>query len=334
MLAAKIVTITTPSQLYSRTVPSIVSIKSIVHTLDMFSYPNTKERTAGIGTGFIVVDKSSKASNKTKFYVVTNKHVIENADKIMLHFNDGTETEAQIVDGDRRKDIALLTFDTSALAVGAPPLQFCEAPAFVGESVATIGNPFGLEYALSTGVISGVGRSVEGQPPIVNMLQTDVAMNPGNSGGPLLDMAVGCVVGMSTATMGPGVGLAIPATDLQASIEQMMMDSATIGAQPLGFILMPDELAQDLDLPGVAVIGTVDNSAAARAGIIGTSRDTFGRPLLGDIILQVNGQKVHTSTELKQAFDQSSNNLEKELELIILRDDECVMVKLHRIRNG
>lgn len=325
--AASVLSPQPTAQLYSRSIPSIVAVKSISHSRDVFAYKTLKDRTVGVGTGFI----AGKTTDGQQGFVLTNRHVIDTGEDVVLQFESGGEVAAEVIGVDSRRDVAVLAFKIEAELATAPPLSFCDDPAFIGQDVTAIGNPFGLGQSVSTGVISGVGRSVEGQSAgqsVVNMLQTDAAVNPGNSGGPLLDSVKGCVLGMNTATMGPGVGLAIPVEDLEASLDVIL--GITPKQPALGLILMPDEITQELDLPGIAILGAMEGSAAERMGVVGTSRDEFGRPVFGDIILEVNGHAVRTSTELKMILDQRGSA--EEVDMLILRGTEHVT--LHIARKG
>lgn len=306
-----------PSQTFARATPSIVSVKSMGTKRDMFSYKDLKKHVTGVGTGFAI---------KNGDIIATNRHVIDNANEIVVTFSDGRDSPAELIGIDPRRDIAILKI--AANLSQAPPLSFCEEPAFIGESVAVIGNPFGLEQSLSTGVISGLHRSIAGTPPIVNMLQTDAAMNPGNSGGPLLDTDLGCVVGMNTATMGPGIGLAIPSEDIKISVDQILGITQT--APSLGLILMPDAIIDELDLPGIPIIGTVQGSIADSIGFVSTTRDEFGRPVFGDIILSVNGRDVHSSTDLKAILDDVEHGLGHTIDMIILRGNAKISLAIQR----
>lgn len=300
-------------RVFTQASPSVVTVKSIGYSKDMFAFSSMRPHMTGVGTGFVVGEGR----------VLTNRHVIERADDITLQFSNGREAQARLVGIDDRRDVALLQFDEGVAT--APPLRFCDAPAFVGEQVVAIGTPFGLQQSISTGVISGLGRSVDGAPPILNMLQTDAALNPGNSGGPLLDHDTGCVLGMNTATVGPGVGLAIPSEDLVTSLARLSGDGHR--PEPLGLVLMPDELTEQLGLPGLAVIATMEGSVAESLGIQGTSRDAFGRPVFGDIILEVNGRLVSSSADLKAALETAEHSA---VDILLLRGDARVTLHADR----
>jgi len=226
-------------------------------------------------------------------HVITNNHVIRDADRIVLKFVDGSEQEAKVVGSDPKTDVAVLKVPKA----GAPPAAIAKAPVEQGEIVFAFGSPFGNEFSMSQGVVSAKGRQVgilrEGYE---NFIQTDAAINPGNSGGPLTNI-YGQVVGMNTAIATrsgafAGIGFAIP-VDMVQRIADQLITSGKVTRGYLGIYL------QDLDArmarsfnfegKGVLVQQPIDKGPAAEAGV-----------QAGDIITSLNGQAVANSEQLRE----------------------------------
>ncbi|KAG2435177.1 hypothetical protein HXX76_007260 [Chlamydomonas incerta] len=192
------------------------------------------------------------------------------------------------------------------------PLSLCSSSAdiVVGQKVFAIGNPFGLDHTLTTGVVSGTGReiqSISGRP-IQDVIQTDAAINPGNSGGPLLDSG-GCLIGINTAIYSPtgannGVGFAIPVDIVKSSVGQIIQ-YGKVTRPVLGISFAPDQSSEALGIKGILVLSAREGGPAWRAGLKGSSRDEYGRLVLGDIITAVNGVKIKTSSDLYRVLDKS-----------------------------
>jgi len=229
-------------------------------------------QSMGAGSGFII-DPAG--------YIVTNRHVVGRADRIIVSLHDRTELPARLVGADELTDIALLK-------VNAPrPLPFVSfgdsRQTEVGDWVIAAGNPFGLGGSVTAGIVSARGRDL-GAGPFDDFLQLDAPINPGNSGGPTFNMA-GQVVGVNTAIVSPsggsvGIGFAIP-SEIAARVVQDLRDKGRIERGWLGVAL------QDIPGPGVAIAGVERTSPAARAGI-----------RAGDIVLAVNGQAVDSSRDM------------------------------------
>ena len=173
----------------------------------------------------------------------------------------------------------------------------------VGQTVLAIGNPFGLDQTLTTGVISALGREIESQTgqPIRNAIQTDAAINPGNSGGPLLDSA-GRLIGVNTAIVSPsgayaGIGFAIPVDTVNWVVPELIVHGR-IQRPTLGVELASGQLMARLGLQGALVMDVYRGSGAERAGIEGTYRDRRGRVVLGDLIVAIDREAVESSLDL------------------------------------
>ena len=237
-------------------------------------------RQPSLGSGFII-DKSG--------YVVTNNHVVENADKIVVKLNDDHEFDAKVVGRDPNTDIALLKVDSDT---DLPFIKLGDSKKLkVGQWVVAIGSPFGLERTVTAGIVSAKGRVI-GSGPYDDFIQTDASINPGNSGGPLLNMD-GEVVGINTAIIASatGIGFAIPISLAQGIIAQLKSEGeVTRGWLGVAIQDLTSEMAEYYglkDRKGVLVADVFKGDPAAEAGIRAK-----------DIILEVNDQKIETSRQL------------------------------------
>jgi serine protease Do len=233
-----------------------------------------------LGSGFII-DKDG--------YIVTNNHVIENADKIVVILNDEKEFEAEIVGRDKNTDLALIKIESNH---NLPVLRFGDSNALkIGQWVVAIGNPFGLEQTVTAGIVSAKGRVI-GSGPYDDFIQTDASINPGNSGGPLLNMN-GEVIGINTAIVagGQGIGFAIPVNLAKNIISQLKSSGeVTRGWLGVGIQDISEEVAEYYGIKekkGVLVTEVFPGDPADLAGI---------KPI--DIILSVNGKSVDSARHL------------------------------------
>ena len=239
---------------------------------------NFKQRS--LGSGFIIDQEG---------YIVTNNHVVENADKIEVIFKDEKEFDAKIVGRDPNTDLALIKIKATR---DLPVLEFGDSEELrVGQWVVAIGNPFGLDHTVTAGIVSAKGRVI-GSGPYDDFIQTDASINPGNSGGPLLNLK-GEVVGINTAIVagGQGIGFAIPVNLAKGIIEQLKnKGEVTRGWLGVGIQDISKEVAAYYGIKekkGVLVIEVFPGDPADVAGI---------KPK--DIILSVNGKKLGTTREL------------------------------------
>ena len=234
----------------------------------------------GQGTGFII-DPSG--------YVLTNHHVVQDADKITVSLPNGASYEAELIGSDQKFDIALLKVeadeDLPAVKLGS------SEGAEVGQWVVAIGNPFGLNFSATTGIISAKGRTI-GHSPYDNFIQTDASINPGNSGGPLFNLD-GEVIGVNSAIIkgGQGIGFAVP-IDMVKNILPQLKKKGYVERGYIGARLQPlnEDLASTFDLEenhGVLIAGVEEGGPAAEAGIE-----------RGDIVLEFNGERIHRVQEL------------------------------------
>ncbi len=278
------------TNLYERVGPSVVHISSEVMTMDFFFGPMASE---GTGSGF-VWDAAG--------HIVTNYHVVADANKIEVIFSDDRQVEAEVVGVDPRNDLAVLRVDPGTTP--APPLPVAAADDVrVGQRAIAIGNPFGLDRTLTTGVVSALGRPLETDTGdyIFNVIQTDAAINPGNSGGPLLNSR-GEVIGINTAIQqgAEGIGFAVPAATLRRVVPVLLTAGAYQHAtlDLLGYSITAG-LAEALGLPvdqGVLVAQLARGGPAETAGVRGAQQEVVvgnSRVLAGgDIITALDGNPI------------------------------------------
>jgi S1-C subfamily serine protease len=293
----------TNMSVYKHVLPSVVNVTSSALAFDFFYgvVPAPNEE----GSGFVLTRDGR---------ILTNYHVIQNSQKVMVTLADKHQYPAQIVLQDPAHDVALLQIKASNLT----PVVLSESKDLqVGQNVYAIGNPFGLNGTMTTGIISSI-RSVSepGGTPIENAIQTDAAINPGNSGGPLLNSR-GEVIGMNTliasngAEQSSGIGFAIPVDTLKAILSDFSkygrVRRPSLGIAPLS--IGPD-LAEQIGLPadyGVLIQRVLPGGAAERAGLHGgTQRAYLGNTpiyLGGDLIVAIDSQQVTSSQDISQIMD-------------------------------
>ncbi|CAH1420665.1 unnamed protein product [Lactuca virosa] len=286
-------------RLFQDNTPSVVYITNLASRQDAFTL-DVLEVPQGSGSGF-VWDK--------KGHIVTNYHVIRGASDLRVTLADQTTYDAKVVGFDQDKDVAVLRIDAPKDKLRPIPVGV-SADLLVGQKVFAIGNPFGLDHTLTTGVISGLRREISSAAtgrPIQDVIQTDAAINPGNSGGPLLDSS-GNLIGINTAIYSPsgassGVGFSIP-VDTVGGIVDQLVQFGKVTRPILGIKFAPDQSVEQLGVSGVLVLDAPPNGPAGKAGLLSTKRDTYGRLILGDIITSVNGKKVSNGSDLYRILDQ------------------------------
>ena len=264
--------------------PSVVYITSIAYRQDWFSL-DVQAVPTGTGTGFLWDDQG---------HVVTNYHVIEQAQELAVTLSDHSTHKAEVVGLAPEKDLAVLRLLTRPAQLRPIPLG-TSSDLQVGQRVLAIGNPFGLDQTLTTGVVSALGREIQSatRRRISGVIQTDAAINPGNSGGPLLDTS-GRLIGVNTAiqsTSGSsaGIGFAVPVDTVNRVVPQLISRGRTARPDP-GFDPLPESYRSYFNAPeGVIVLQVRDGGAADRAGLQGIAR-SGNRYVLGDVILSVNGK--------------------------------------------
>ena len=278
----------TASQIYQAYVGSTVGITTEIVTTNYFGQPVSQ---AAAGSGFVISDNG---------YILTNYHVIKGASSIKVAFMDGTNYDATLVGGESENDIAVLKINASGLS---PVVLGNSDNVQVGEQVVAIGNPLGeLTYSMTSGIVSAKDRSITMENgEVMNMIQTDTAINSGNSGGPLFDM-YGQVIGITTAKLSSsssssatieGLGFAIPINDIKGMVEDIMENGYVTGKPYMGITVstVPESISERYGMSQGALVESVDeNSCAAKAGLE-----------KGDIITAIDGETVISSAELVEA---------------------------------
>ena len=274
-------------ELFKRASPSVVHITTLAAQRDIFSM-NVQQVPRGTGTGFVWDEQG---------HIVTNFHVIQGGSGATVTLADQSTHKASLVGAFPDRDLAVLKIDASklklpALAIGA------SRELSVGQRVYAIGNPFGLDQTLTTGIVSALNREIESfnQRTIRGVIQTDAAINPGNSGGPLLDSA-GRLIGVNTQIASPsgasaGIGFSIPVDEVNRIVPRLIRDGRFL-RPALGVTAGPPGLHRALNLPkGVALVQTLPGGPAARAGLQAFRRAQDGSVIAGDVITAVNGESV------------------------------------------
>jgi S1-C subfamily serine protease len=263
-----------------------VGLRRNAFTMDVTEIPQ------GTGTGFVWDEHG---------YVVTNFHVIQGAQAVQVTLSDGSTFQGKVVGTAADKDLAVVKIDAppsklQKIAIGtSSDLQ-------VGQKVLAIGNPFGFDQTLTTGVISGLGREIKSvtQRTMSDVIQTDAPINPGNSGGPLLD-SHGRLIGVNTAIYSPngasaGIGFAIPVDTVNRYVPQLI-NKGDLQRPWLGVNIASNNVAARVHVTGAMILSAVTNGPAARAGIVGVAYTADGRAMLGDIIVKID------TTDIKKADD-------------------------------
>ena len=287
-------------ELFRNASPSVVYITRLTVRADPFRR-NLEQIPEGSGSGF-VWDRAG--------HIVTNHHVVEGAGAARVTLSDGTTWPAQLVGSVASKDVAVLRIEAPESALHPLPIGTSHDLA-VGQSVFAIGNPFGLDHTLSTGVVSGLEREImsAGGVPIQGVIQTDAAINPGNSGGPLLDSA-GRLIGVNTAIYSPsgasaGIGFAVP-VDTVARVVPQLIEHGRVIRPALGVHLANPQILERFRIEGALVLQVQPGSPAAQAGLRPTQRDAYGRLILGDVIVSVDGEKVEDSLDVYRILDRKN----------------------------
>ncbi len=306
--------------IFQRTAPSVVFITSLVlrrdfFTLDIFEIPR------GTGSGFVWDQKG---------HIVTNYHVVEGASSLNVTLADHSTYEARLVGVAPSKDLAVLSIKAPPDLLPPIPLG-SSANLRVGQKVLAIGNPFGLDHTLTTGVVSALGREITSMTDrkIHNVIQTDAAINPGNSGGPLLDSR-GRLIGVNTAIIAPagtsaGIGFAIPVDTVKRVVPQLIQYGKFIRAG-LGVSFVADAIAERLGVKGVIIGRVYPQSNAEKAGLRGVSRTRRGEYVLGDIIVSADGSPVKNYDNL--AYILEKHEIGDIIDLEIIREGKKMRIKV------
>ncbi len=312
---------------YRRVGPSVVNITSRRLDRDFFLNPMPRD---GTGSGFFY-DRAG--------HIVTNYHVVEDAEEVHVALADGRDLPAEVVGSDPSNDLAVLKVDLAPEEVPVATLGDSTA-LYVGQFVVAIGNPFGLERTLTVGVVSSLGRVIDSPNErfIGEVIQTDAPINPGNSGGPLLNLQ-GEVVGVNSAILSPsgtsaGIGFAVPARTVERVIPALIKDGRyphpALGVSPLALTPQRIEVlkAAGMEVPvehGVLIIDVVPGGPAARAGLRGTQREVRHENLIvpvgGDIITAINDHPIETERDLI-VYLETRTEVGQTVEVTIIRDGQ------------
>lgn len=285
-------------KLFEETSPSVVFITTINLRRDFFS-TNIYKMPAGTGSGFIWDSDG---------HIVTNYHVIKGADEAQITLWDQSTWDAKLVGVEPDKDLAVLKI--KAPDDRLKPIKIGESKnLLVGQKAFAIGNPFGFDQTLTTGVISALGREIESvtRRPITGVIQTNAAINPGNSGGPLLDSAYR-LIGINTAIYSPtgsyaGIGFAVPVDTINRIVPQLI-EYGKVTKPGLGINIAPDSFVSTrLNTSGVLILNVIEGGGAEKAGLKATTQSANGKISLGDIIKKVEGKNVEDSSDLFRILD-------------------------------
>jgi S1-C subfamily serine protease len=297
---------------FKRASPSVVHITTSAVYQRFFSL-DVLEIPKGTGSGFVWDDAG---------YIVTNYHVIHGAQSLMVTLADQSSWKARVVGVHPDKDIAVLWVNAPRDRLPAIPIGR-SGDLLVGQKVFAIGNPFGLDQTLTTGVVSALGREIQSMTrrTIGDVIQTDAAINPGNSGGPLLDSAAR-LIGVNTAIFSPsgtsaGIGFAIPVDQVNRIVPQLI-ESGKVTRPGLGVDIAADRITQGLGLRGVLIVGVEPNGPADRVGLRPTRREPHGRVALGDVIIAIGDQRVQTVDDFLNALERHKPH--DRVTVTILRD--------------
>jgi len=261
-------------------------------TLDVTAVP------AGSGTGFLWDDKG---------HVVTNFHVVYGGQKFRVVLADQTAHDATVVGVEPNKDLAVLQINDPP--AGLEPVVLGDSGNLVvGQTVLAIGNPFGLDQTLTTGIISALGREIQAQTGVTirDVIQTDASINPGNSGGPLLDSR-GRIIGVNTAIYSPsgasaGIGFAVPVNTVKQVVPQLIR-FGRVKRAGLGVSLISDDLARRWGVKGEVIREVAPDSAAEKAGLHSLEADAWGRVQSYDVIVGIDEFPIQDYDDLYTALD-------------------------------
>jgi S1-C subfamily serine protease len=281
----------------------------------------SEEVPSGSGSGFVW---------DTEGHIVTNYHVVKDARSLTVTFRDQKAFPATVVGVEPRKDVAVLKVEAPKEmlhAVVVPKKLELE----VGQKTIAIGNPFGLDHTLTTGVVSALGRQVQGIGGVTirDMIQTDAAINPGNSGGPLLDSS-GQLIGMNTMIFSrsgssAGIGFAVPSNTIARAVNQIIKSGR---AEQLGLGINVDPSGRPermFGVKGVVVIGVPETSGALKAGLQGVKRTQRGYTL-GDVIVKVDETKIESFDDLYNALD--SKRAGDKVNVTVMRGESTAVLAL------
>jgi len=279
-------------RLFEETAPSVCYINTSKVTQSRWNR-NVQEIPAGTGSGFIWDKEGS---------IVTNYHVIKGASRVTVTLSDMSSWDAELVGVEKNKDLAVLRIKAPSSVLS--PIKVGNSSILrVGQSVFAIGNPYGLDQTLTTGIISALGREIESITgrPIKDVIQTDAAINPGNSGGPLLDSS-GRLIGVNTMIYSPsgasaGIGFSIPVDEVNWVVSDLVK-YGEVRKPVIGITLVSSQYTQQAGLKGSLILDVAESSPAQFSGLRPTTRNNRGEIELGDIIVAINDDQITTNNDL------------------------------------
>jgi 2-alkenal reductase len=304
-------------QIFNTVAPSVVQVVGRTGSQAQIMMSEGDD-TVGVqtGTGF-VWDAAG--------HIVTNNHVVQGTTALVVRLSSGDVAEAEVVGTAPNYDLAVLRL-RNARQLAKPIAIGSSADLQVGQAAFAIGNPYGLDQSLSSGIISALKRRLptSGGREIANVIQTDAAINPGNSGGPLLDSS-GRLIGVTTAILSPsgtnaGIGFAIP-IDVVNRVVPEIIRSGHVPTPGIGIVAANEAATTRLGVEGVIIVRTVPGSPAARAGLRGIN-PTSGT--LGDVIVGANGTRVHRLADLTDQLEKVG--VGNQIELSVRREGQTVSV--------
>ena len=309
-------------KLFERAAPAVVFVTAVDIRKDYWTR-NVFEIPQGTGSGFIWDDEG---------HIVTNAHVIASGEKVRVTLSDQTTWDARVIGLAPEKDLAVLRIDAPRDAL--QPIDLGSSTNLrVGQFVFAIGNPFGLDHTLTTGVVSALGREIRSLTgiPIRDVIQTDAAINPGNSGGPLLNSS-GNLVGVntqiySTSGASAGIGFAIPVDEVKWVVPDLI-EFGEVRRPKLGVELVATSSAERMGVKGALVYDVTDDGGAKEAGIRPTRRNRNGEIELGDIIIGINDEGIDSNSDLILALEKYQPDDIIKVTVLRDKDKEEIMVRL------
>jgi S1-C subfamily serine protease len=301
-------------EVFQRASAAVVFVHNLQSRREFFSF-NVTEVQAGTGSGFLWDNNG---------HIVTNFHVVQGATRVAVTLIDGKTYNAEIVGAEPRKDMAVLKIDlleTNVVPFGEKVANSAEL--LVGQKAMAIGNPYGLDHTLTVGNVSALSRSMPSvmeSVTIRDMIQTDAAINPGNSGGPLLN-SLGQLIGMNTMILrnSTGIGFAVPSNTIKRTVNQIIKYGHPVQSG-IGISIFEDRITRSIGVEGVVLREVYPKSPAEKAGLKGTTRDRYGRIVLGDIIRSIDDSPIRNYDDMYNAFDDKKPG--DSVDIVYLRDGE------------
>ena len=303
---------------------SVVFVTNIQRVRDIYLFE--QEVTRGSGSGFVWNNQG---------HIVTNYHVIEDGDIFNITLPNQEQRQAKLIGIEAKKDIAVLQVlgDLS----GIRPLEIGSSnDLLVGQKVVAIGNPFGFDHTVTTGIVSALGRNIVGAGGVTirDMIQTDASINPGNSGGPLLNSR-GELVGMNTMIISPsgayaGIGFAVPVDTIKKVVPEIIEYGKVIRPGLGNISFLADRYARRLGVEGVVVLEVPGGTPADRAGLKGIARNRAGRLYIQDVIVAIDDIAIKSYDDYYNAMD--SFEIGQRVTLTVLRDERTRKVPFTLVR--